>query len=405
MHSSQIEDLSDIGKQVQRFAALSKLGGGKPTALLPTSKGLRLSQFETGRNWHEPARLPRELFPQLPDGMSYWIDSAGWLQIIKSFGKKNPVRLELQEGLLLFNDEKSQNSLEVTIGPYPETTLKRPEKPEGHYRLKIEGRNTLLSLRQMSRLGSDSPVLPGILCRSREAGLEWLAGDGGRMASLRIPAEKMIDKFQQGIFDASDLERIVLALEAEPELEILCGKEAWLLQGPGLHARIPFQNRKWPQLGFMDQKSDLSFVTQTKEMEQVLKTLVPPASGETLPTYRLEVLGSEELRFSWFGGRDDETADQGRLAARGILPAEAYWQIRSDILKDLQKVLKGKVWTWGLIEGPVPFFRVESDNVTCWFCPMLDDEAFAVPDESLETAPESEAAPPSPGISEEGALL
>lgn len=369
-------DLTEIHKQVARFASLAKLdkSGESKLALLPSRKGLRLSLFQPEGSWHEPAQIPADLFPELEPGLGYWLDGTQWLQILKGFGKKGSIHLERKEDALLFQDDNSRESLPLTIEPYPETSLVPTGRVQTEYRLNAADPQTAAALRRLSKLGADSLTLPGMYCQGYSEGLELLAGDGTRLGRLRIPADCQGTPFQRGVFRTENSERLALALEADPELHILCEADAWVLRGTRLYTRIPFQPGKWPTLGFLAQEGGYSFTTRTKELKPVLKALVPPAEQGTELAYRLETTTEDRLRFSWAAETAEDSASHGEVALQGTPPEALCWKINRNVLQDVLKLLTGDTWTWTLLENRVLTLRIQSENLACWFCPLLDQQ-------------------------------
>lgn len=382
MPSSPISVTPELSRQIQRLATLAKLSPDKSNkekkawvALLPTARGLRFSLFEKHRDWHEPAGLPTDFLPELDPGLGYWVDILQWSQILKGFGRKAELQIGYQDGGLILEDSQSREKLDLEVNAYPETTLAAPEHPQAVYRLDLrENPEPTKALHRLGQFVDENPVLPGVLCRSNATGFEWIGGTGNRVARLQFPATNASGRFDMGVFDPSDLERLILALEADPELTLFCETGSWTLHSPRLVARFPFQLRKWPHMGFLEPKGQLEFRTSAKELEAILKALVAPYESEELLAYRMEVSKPDELRFTWAGRNRNALAGEGRLQVDAQdLPVGAAWCIRSDILKSVQKLLKGKTWTWNVVEGQTTVLRVTSEAFTCWFCPLLED--------------------------------
>lgn len=393
MASTSIPVTPELGKQIQRLATLAKLGSTKSNgqgqarvALLPTTKGLRFSLFEKNRNWHEPACLPTDFLPELEEGSSYWVDIPQWSQILKGFGRKTELQIRYQADCLVLENDNSRETLNLEVDLYPETRLTPPERPRAVYQLDLrEDPEPVKALHRLCQFAEENPMLPGVLCRSDETGFEWIGGTGSRVASLQFPAVNQSGHFDLGVFDPSDLERLILALEANPEMTLFCEPEAWVLRSPRLSARIPFQLRKWPHMGFAEIKGAWEFRTNTKELEAILKILVAPKEGEELPAYRVTFTGPSELRLAWAEQDQNELASQGVLAVETQnLPVGTTWTIRNDILKSVQKLLKGKTWTWNVLEGQTTVLRVESEKLTCWFCPLLEEPDTGSNSEALD---------------------
>ncbi len=374
---------TDLAEAVKRFGRFHLAGSAllpedQITSLQKTPGGLLLKavhpELQFSERWEnaELARLP------LADNFEFQVSTEVVLQLIKGFSKEAPLELGVaKEGLHLRNGEN------VSVAPWlayhklpPVEAVDDllgeaipPEKPTGELNLSFLSKQVtrLKSLLKCIPAETLLPTLSGLQIRYRgEEPLVFLAGNGNYFADWCCPVQS---GWGQGLLhlSAPHAEFLVACLESLEPLQLQVYARYLTLKGSTLEARVPLRDKAFPSLRkFQTIRGEQQFQGEAKQFDQALKGLLP-LSDDLLPVLEMVRHYEKNVTFQLYQGG----ASQGTVEVEGSLENFRYL-IRSDFLKEIKRLLKGKIWTWTALETEPEILRVEDDQVRFWFRPMLD---------------------------------
>lgn len=306
----------------------------------------------------------------------YQVDTALVVQLLKGFSKEFPLEVGAsREGLHLRNGENLSivpwlayaKTVDLeTVEPSEEASI---EKPSGEIVLNFTSRQLtrLKALLKSIPKEAVSGALLALQIRYRgDEPLVCTAGNGVYFAEWRGPVES---GWGQGSLHLEDghAELLVACMGGADPLTIQVYSQFLALKTETVDARIPLRDKAFPSLRrFQSIQGSQFFQGEAKQFDQALKGLLP-LSDEALPELEMIRRQDDVLTFRLYRG----DASQGTVEVTGPLQNFRFL-IRSDFLKEIKRLLKGKTWTWTTLETDPEILRVEDGQVRFWFKPMQD---------------------------------
>lgn len=305
----------------------------------------------------------------------YQVETALVVQLLKGFSKEIPLELGVsREGLHLRNGENLSivpwlaytKTTESELVPSGEEDL---EKPSGEIVLSFASKQLtrLKALLKSIPKEAVSTALLALQIRYREdEPLVCTVGNGVYFAEWQGSVQSGRG---QGLLHLEEghAELLVACLERANPLTLQIYPQFLSLKTETLEAQIPLRDKAFPNLRrFQTIQGSQSFQGEAKQFDQALKGLLP-LSDDVLPELEIVRQQDDVLTFRLYQG----DASQGTVEVTGPLQ-NFRLLVRSDFLKEIKRLLKGKIWTWTLLETDPEILRVEDDQVRFWFRPMLD---------------------------------
>lgn len=356
--------------------------------LAPAEQILALKKIETGL--FLSTRHPEVIFETTLDkeelsGLSldmsytYYLESSLVLQVLKGFPKKTPLDIGVsREGLHLRNGENLSivpwlsYSKDIQVNLVEDEEVEKEiitEKPVAimHLSLASKELTRMKALFKSIPVEAVSPALEGVQFRCYpEEGISCTVGNGVYFAEWRGEIQTITGESSFNL-NKNNSSIWLACFELEDRLEMKVYAKTITLGSKTLNVVLPLYSKSFPDIRkFQTIQGDLSFEGEAKQFDQALKGLLP-LSDEMLPVLEMIRKNAGPLVFQLYDG----DSSRGSVEVAGNLDNFRFL-IRSDFLKEIKRLLKGKVWTWTTLDTDPEIFRVEDDRIKFWFRPMLD---------------------------------